>query len=82
MLALQKGDRVQVVGHHPWMANRYGVVKNIEASAGNRFLVKFNHDESGTWHDDDGVAVLLLGEGLGPERARRKLGRLDLPFVL
>jgi hypothetical protein len=44
------------------MANHYGVIKAVEAAEGNRYLVKFDGDELRTWHDEDGDAVLLLGD--------------------
>jgi nuclear transport factor 2 (NTF2) superfamily protein len=59
---LEKGDRVRVVGHHRWMAHRDGRIKNVLNRSGNRFIVKFDHDEVGTWHDEDGDPVLQLGE--------------------
>jgi hypothetical protein len=62
MLNFKQGHRVQVVAHHPWMANRHGVIKRIHNIIGNRFLIKFDHDELGTWHDEDGDPVLFLGE--------------------
>jgi len=59
---LEKGDRVRVVGTHIWAPGRYGTVKCVEIRVGNRFLVKFDSDELGMWHDDDGDPVLRLGE--------------------
>lgn len=59
---LKKEDRVCVVGFHPWMPDRCGTVKRVEHGMGNRFLVKFETDELGMWHDEDGDPVLLLGE--------------------
>lgn len=59
---LRKGDRVRVVGTHLWMPDRHGIVKQVEYKTGNRFLVKFDRDELGMWHDEDGDAVLQLGE--------------------
>lgn len=61
MHKLRAGYHVKVVGHHPSMANRYGIIKAVAAPEGNRFLVKFDRDEARTWHDEDGDAVLLLG---------------------
>jgi hypothetical protein len=58
----KKGHRVRVAGHHPWMANRDGVIKQVDYTRGSRFLVKFDRDESRTWHDEDGDPVLLLGD--------------------
>jgi hypothetical protein len=59
---LRKGHRVRVVGHHPWMAHRDGSIKDVLNRSGNRFIVKFDRDELGTWHDQDGDPVLQLGE--------------------
>ncbi len=59
---LKKEDRVCVVGFHPWMPGRCGTIKQIEYRIGNRFLVKFESDELGMWHDEDGDPVLRLGE--------------------
>ena len=58
----KNGERVKVVGHHRWMANRDGIIKQVRKTAGNRFLVKFDQDELGTWHDEDGDPVLCLSE--------------------
>jgi hypothetical protein len=60
MHSFRKGQRVRVVGHHPWMANRYGIIKDVEPGS-SRFLVKFE-GELRTWHDEDGDPVLLLGD--------------------
>jgi len=60
--SLKKGDRVRVVGAHPWMPERYGTIKEVEKRIGNRFLVKFDRHELGMWHDEDGDPVLRLGE--------------------
>jgi hypothetical protein len=62
MHTFRKGHRVTVISHHPWIANRYGVIKAVEPAEGNRFLVKFDEDELRTRHDEDGDAVLLLGD--------------------
>jgi hypothetical protein len=62
MQTFRKGHRVRVASHHPWMANRYGVIKDVKPAEGNRFLVKFDKEELRTWHDEDGDAVLLLGD--------------------
>lgn len=59
---LNKGDRVMVVSIHPWMPDRYGTIKQVERRTGNRYLVKFDRDELGMWHDEDGHPVLRLGE--------------------
>ncbi len=59
---LKIGDRVRVVSIHRWMPEREGSVKQIENRIGNRFLVKFDRDELGMWHDEDGDPVLRLGE--------------------
>ena len=59
---LKKGDRVRVVGIHPWMPDRYGTIKHVDNRIGNRYLVKFDRDELGMWHDKDGHPVLRLGE--------------------
>ncbi len=60
--SLKKGDRVMVLGNHLWMPERYGTVKQVLNRTGNRFLVKFDSDELGVWHDEDGDPVLRLGE--------------------
>ena len=57
-----KGDRVKVVSTHLWMPERSGIIKQIENRIGNRFLVKFDVDELGMWHDEDSEPVLRLGE--------------------
>lgn len=59
---LKTGDRVKLVGSHPWMPERYGTIKHIEYRIGNRFIVKFDTDELGLWHDEDGDPALRLGE--------------------
>ena len=59
---LKKGDRVRVVGCHRWLPARCGIIKGIENRIGNRFLVRFDKDELGLWHDEDGDPVLRLGE--------------------
>ncbi len=59
---LKKGDRVKVVGAHQWMPERCGTIKQVEDRRGNRFLVRFDRDELGMWHDEDGDPVLRLGE--------------------
>ena len=58
----EKGYRVRVVGHHPWMPHRAGSIKDVLNKAGNRLIVRFDQDELGTWHDEDGDPVLQLGE--------------------
>lgn len=60
--SLKIGDRVRVVGIHQWMPDRYGTIKQVENRIGNRFLVRFDRDELGFWHDEDGDPVLRLGE--------------------
>ncbi|MBI4522726.1 MAG: hypothetical protein HY695_02810 [Deltaproteobacteria bacterium] len=60
--SLKKGDHVRVLPSHPWMPDRYGLIKCVEQRTGNRFLVKFDIFELGMWHDDDGDAVLQLGD--------------------
>lgn len=61
-LILKTGDRVMVATTHPWMPERCGSVKKIETRIGNRIIVKFDNDELGLWHDDEGDPVLRLGE--------------------
>jgi hypothetical protein len=61
-LILKKGDRVRVSINHQWMPQRYGTIKQVESRTGNCFLVKFDRDELGMWHDEDGDPVLRLGE--------------------
>ena len=61
-LILKKGDRVRVATNHQWLPQRYGTIKQVENRSGNCFLVKFDSDELGMWHDDDGDPVLRLGE--------------------
>ncbi|OGP24295.1 MAG: hypothetical protein A2038_09365 [Deltaproteobacteria bacterium GWA2_57_13] len=56
------GDRVRVISTHPWMPDRSGTMKRVEYRIGNRFLVKFDRDELGLWHDEEGDPVLRLGE--------------------
>ena len=60
--SLKIGDRVKVVSTHPWMPDRYGTIKEVEGRTGNRFYVKFESDELGMWHDEDGNPILRLGE--------------------
>jgi hypothetical protein len=60
--SFRKGDRVRVGSFHPWMPDRYGTIKEVELRIGNRFLVKFERDELGLWHDEDGDPVLRLGD--------------------
>ena len=59
---LKQGDRVRIVEIHRWMPARTGTIKETENRIGNRFLVKFDRDELGMWHDEDGDPVLRLGE--------------------
>lgn len=59
---LKNGDRVRVIGIHRWLPERYGIIKRVESRTGNCFLVRFDRDELGVWHDEDGDPVLRLGE--------------------
>ncbi len=59
---LRKGDRVRVASVHQWMPDRAGTIKKVEERTGNRFVVRFDTDELGMWHDEDGDPVLRLGE--------------------
>ena len=59
---LQIGDRVQVASIHRWMPDRRGTIKQVRHKKGTRFLVRFDADELGLWHDDDGEPVLSLGD--------------------
>jgi hypothetical protein len=61
-LVLKKGDRVRVTANHKWLPQRHGTIKHVESRTGNCFLVKFDRDELGMWHDEDGDPVLRLGE--------------------
>jgi hypothetical protein len=45
------------------MPDRYGTIKQVRRKKGIRFVVRFDADELGLWHDDDGEPVLSLGEG-------------------
>lgn len=60
--SLQIGDRVQVARIHRWMPDRRGTIKQIKHKKDTRFIVKFDADELGLWHDDDGEPVLSLGD--------------------
>jgi hypothetical protein len=60
--ALKIGDRVRVAGAHRWLPDRCGTVKQVKTRVGNRFVVRFDADEFGVWHDEDGDPVLSLGE--------------------
>lgn len=60
--SLRNGDRVRVTATHRWMPERCGSIKQVENRVGNRFIVKFDTDELGMWHDEDGEPVLRLGE--------------------
>jgi hypothetical protein len=60
--SLQIGDRVKVAGIHRWMPDRCGTIKQVRHKKDTRFLVKFDADELGLWHDDDGEPVLSLGD--------------------
>lgn len=44
------------------MPDRDGTIKQVENRLGNRFIVRFDRDELGLWHDEDGDPVLRLGE--------------------
>ena len=59
---LKIGDRVRMASTHRWLPERDGTIKQIDNRIGNRFLVKFDQDELGMWHDEDGDPVLRLGE--------------------
>jgi hypothetical protein len=59
---LKKGDRVRVAANHRWLPDRYGTIKQVDNRKGNCFLVKFDRDELGMWHDEDEDPVLRLGE--------------------
>ncbi|HEY2990955.1 MAG TPA: hypothetical protein VGL11_24800 [Candidatus Binatia bacterium] len=59
---LKIGDRVRVASIHRWMPDRYGTIKQVRRKMGIRFLVRFDSDEFGLWHDEDGDPVLSLGE--------------------
>jgi hypothetical protein len=43
------------------MPGRCGTIKQVENRLGNCFLVRFDRDELGLWHDADGDPVLRLG---------------------
>jgi hypothetical protein len=45
------------------MPDRCGTIKQLKHKRGTRFLVRFDADELGLWHDEDGEPVLSLGEG-------------------
>jgi hypothetical protein len=62
MRGLRIGDRVRVSGVHRWLPDRCGTVKQVRTKSGNRFVVCFDADEYGLWHDEDGDPVLSLGE--------------------
>jgi hypothetical protein len=59
---LKKGNRVRVAANHRWLPDRYGTIKQVDNRKRNWFLVKFDRDELGMWHDEDGDPVLRLGE--------------------
>lgn len=59
---IKQGQRVRVATHHRWIPDRYGTIKKVQRKSGNRFLVKFDDNEPGLWHDEDGDAVLQLCE--------------------
>lgn len=59
---LKSGDRVRVVSTHLWLPGRYGTIKAVEKRTGNRFLVKFDREELGMWHDEGRDPVLRLKE--------------------
>jgi hypothetical protein len=60
--SLQIGDRVKVASIHRWMPDRCGTIKRVRHKNDTRFLVRFDADELGLWHDDDGEPVLSLGD--------------------
>ena len=60
--SLKNGDRVRVIAIHRWLQERFGIIKRVENRTGNCFLVRFDRDELGMWHDEDGDPVLRLGE--------------------
>ncbi len=69
MSPFAEGDRVRTAQTHPWKPNRNGVVKALDEE---RYIVKFDKDECGLWHDEDGDPVLKLGEkDLVPSSALR-----------
>jgi len=59
----REGDRVRIVSSHLWMPGRNGTIKRVENGTGNRLLMRFDRDELGLWHDQDGDPVLRLREG-------------------
>lgn len=61
--SLKIGDRVRTVSFHQWLPDRKGTIKEVENRIGNRFIVKFDRDELGLWHDEDRDPVLRLGDG-------------------
>ncbi|MBI2350188.1 MAG: hypothetical protein HYV00_01665 [Deltaproteobacteria bacterium] len=60
--SLKVGDRVRTVSSHQWLPDRQGTIKQVQNRIGNRFIVKFDREELGMWHDEDGDPVLRLGE--------------------
>jgi hypothetical protein len=60
MKNFKAGDRVKVIGHHRWMPDRDGIIKQVKKTSGNSLLVRFDQDELGLWHDEDGDPVLFL----------------------
>ena len=68
---LKKGDRVRVAANHRWLPDRYGTIKQVDNRKGNCFLVKFDRDELGMWHDEDGDPVGTETRGDGSGRCRR-----------
>jgi hypothetical protein len=44
------------------MPDRFGTIKQVKHRKGTRFVVRFDADELGLWHDDDGEPVLSLSE--------------------
>jgi hypothetical protein len=62
-LTFKKGDRVKVIANHRWLPQRSGTIKQVvDNGKRNCFLVKFDSDELGMWHDEDGDPVLRLEE--------------------
>ena len=54
---------MRIISSHLWMPDRNGTIKRVENRIGNRLLMKFDRDELGLWHDQDGDPVLRLREG-------------------
>jgi hypothetical protein len=58
----KKETAFRVAANHRWLPDRYGTIKQVDNRKGNCFLVKFDRDELGMWHDEDEDPVLRLGE--------------------